>query len=177
MKTKLFIDGVSNRLVIGIINNNIIYKYIKINKNIVNILVHEIDNILKENAVDKSDISDIYIINGPGNFSSLRISCVFANTFSLLSNCQLFVLNSCQFQINNKMQLSIIDAKSNLFYVLWKNNIKLMNMDEINLISNKNKMIILNDYQNYDFQKSWNYNKNKFKKVELVKINYIKQPV
>lgn len=175
MITKLFIDSSSPRLVFSIIIGDLIKsKNIMTDKNMTNIFISELNQFLEECGVDKKRINELFFINGPGTFSGIRIGSVFANTFKTISNIRLFTLSSCQFQMTRKDQLSIIDAKSKLYYVNQSQTISLLTIEQINEVSIVKKLIILDDYLNYDFNLSWEYNKEKFSETLIIEPNYIK---
>ena len=178
MKPKIFIDSTSNRLVFAIIKNNEnIIENIETNKNMTEIFVSKLENFLKINKISKKDIHELYIVNGPGNFTGTRIGCVFANTLRIINNVNLFSISSCKFQKTKEDEISIIDAKSNLFYVIKDKKIVMLPYSEIEKIANEKGMSIINKYLEYDFNNCWAFNKNKFDSVEEVIPNYIKSVI
>lgn len=58
-----------------------------------------------------SDIDELYIISGPGLYTSTRVGVVFAKTLALLNpHLKLFTLNSLHFQAGQQKMISIIPA-------------------------------------------------------------------
>lgn len=175
MKPKLFIDTTSNRLVFALIfNDQNIIEIIETDKNMTDLLVKKLNFFLLTNNISKNNISDLYIISGPGNFTGVRIGSIFANTLKIINNVKIFCITSCEFQQTNEKQLSIIDAKSNLFYVFIKNKIEMLPHSKIIELAKLENLEILHNYLNYNFDDCWNFNKNKFEHVEEVMANYVK---
>ncbi len=180
MEKILFVDTCGKRLVLSFIfDDEIIDTFsIETNKNMTEIFNDEIDKFFIKNNVDKLDINNIYVINGPGSFVGVKVGLVFSNLYSFLNKAKLFSLDSCSFQSTSKNQISIIDARSNLFYtkVINKNEeIKLMSIEEINSIDSS--LTIIDNYDNYDFEKCWKFNKKNFKETKEEKGNYVKEPI
>lgn len=77
----LIIDCSLNYLEIGLINNkNIVDTFFVIqNKNLTKILIPSINDFLNKNNIDKFSIKNLYIINGPGSFTSIKLIAILAN--------------------------------------------------------------------------------------------------
>ena len=80
----LFIDTAFNKTILAIKKNDKIFKKeIKSDINISQVLIEETKEILKEAKIDKKDIKLLSFNNGPGNFTSLRISLAYIKSFSV----------------------------------------------------------------------------------------------
>ena len=98
-KFDLLIDGCLDYLEIAIIKNNKIFdlSFEIQNKNLTKIFNPSISHIIEKNNLKKEDIENIYIINGPGSFTSQKTVVIFANTFKkVFPKTNLFYLNSLQ---------------------------------------------------------------------------------
>lgn len=79
----LFLDSTGNNLIIGLINLNnqiIDFHSRKLNKNLTEYFVADIQTILKKNKIDKTAITKLYLVHGPGTFSGIRSSSLVAKT-------------------------------------------------------------------------------------------------
>lgn len=92
---KILLDGVIDYLEIALINNNNQIENsicIPLNKNLIT-LIHQTFVQIANNHI----IETILFINGPGNFTSLKLSTVFVNTYLFLfSHTKLKQLYSTQ---------------------------------------------------------------------------------
>lgn len=180
MSNILFIDTCNSRLVLSlIVNDNILdILYFETNKNMTEIFNDQVDLFLKKNKFDKKNINKIYVLNGPGSFVGIKVGIVFANLFGKLNNSEIYTLDTCSFQKTSEKQISIIDAKSKLYYCKFDfQEISLLSIEEINQIAKNKKYEVLNNSNNYNFEKCWKLNKDKFIKVNEVVGNYVKKAI
>ena len=70
--------------------NKTFIKVLQSDKFISDLLVHHILDFIKENDLKFEDFNQIYVNQGPGNFSSLRSSLSIAKGISLSKNLRLF---------------------------------------------------------------------------------------
>ncbi|MGL4647244.1 MAG: tRNA (adenosine(37)-N6)-threonylcarbamoyltransferase complex dimerization subunit type 1 TsaB [Mycoplasmoidaceae bacterium] len=178
----LFIDTSNKRLVLSFIFDDhiIAYKYIETSQNMTELFNPEIEQFFLENKIDKKKIEKIYLINGPGSFVGIKIGIVFANLYALLNRCEIYYLDSCSFQSTSAQQISIIDARSHLYYAKIMNEdheIELLNYDQIKELAKKKNLEIIDQYDNYDFQRCWNHNYDKFIKTTEIIGNYVKKAI
>ena len=95
----LFIDTVSpeNKIIIFDKEKIIsLYKY-KSNQNQASYILPKIEEMLKKNNISLKDIQSIGCINGPGNFTSLRIGIIIVNTLSYLLKIKTFSIDFLSF--------------------------------------------------------------------------------
>lgn len=97
MKVLAF-DTTSSSLSVALVENNI-----TLSKNTTTIrgkqselLIPEIEKILKENKVWYQDLDLISATNGPGSFTGCRIGLTTVRTLKLATNLPLVLLNSCE---------------------------------------------------------------------------------
>ena len=157
-----------------------------------------IKEVLDSSNIDKRNIDNIYVVNGPGSFTGIRIGLTIAKTYSYLLDKPLIPVSSLKalaLSTNKDLVLSIIKANSSNYYIgLYDNNYneiieeQFINKDNLKEIINKynpyiisNEELNINDIKinkiNLDFSKIINYYKDskKYNSYEL-KPNYLKLP-
>ncbi|MDE5767542.1 MAG: hypothetical protein K2H56_03230 [Malacoplasma sp.] len=181
-KFDLLIDGCLDYLEIAIIKNNKIFdlSFEIQNKNLTKIFNPSVSHIIKKNNLKKEDIENIYIINGPGSFTSQKTVVIFANTFKkVFPKTNLFYLNSLQWCITKNDEISFIDAKTELFYVA-SNNFKkpfLIKKTEVEKLSNQYNKYFYNLESKKNIFEKWEFNSKRFIPSDFIKPLYIKKPV
>jgi tRNA threonylcarbamoyl adenosine modification protein YeaZ len=157
-----------------------------------------IKEVLDNSNIDKKNIDNIYVVNGPGSFTGIRIGLTIAKTYSYLLDKPLIAVSSLKaiaLSSNNDLILSIIKANSSNYYIgLYDKDYnevieeQFINRDNLIEIINKynpyivsNEELNINDIDvnkvNLDFSKIINYYKDskKYNSYEL-KPNYLKLP-
>lgn len=181
-KFTLLIDGCLDYLELAIIQDNkIIDSLFEVqNKNLTKILDVNILKIISNNNLDKKNLENIYVINGPGSFTSVKSVVIFANTFKRIFNrVNLYSLNSCQWLITKANEISLIDAKSNLFYISFcsLNKPYIIKSSELEKLGNKYSMYFYSLDNKKTIEEQWEANKNKFVLSNSIRPIYIKKPV
>ena len=93
----LFIDTAFENTILAIKKNDKIFeKSIDDNMYISQVLINETKKLLKKANLDKKDITAIGINNGPGNFTSLRVSIAYTKAISYYLNVPIIPINSFQ---------------------------------------------------------------------------------
>ena len=126
----LFIDTAFNKIILAVKKNNKIFKKeIKSDKNISQALIEETKGILEEAKLEKRDIKLLSFNNGPGNFTSLRISLAYIKSISFYLKIPVIPINSFQVlalslkEVNSTSPIIIaIDARMNEIYWMYYQN-------------------------------------------------------
>ena len=126
----LFIDTAFNKIILAVKKNNKIFKKeIKSDKNISQILIEKTKEILEEAELEKRDIKLLSFNNGPGNFTSLRISLAYIKSISFYLKIPVIPINSFQVlalslkEVNSTSPIIIaIDARMNEIYWVYYQN-------------------------------------------------------
>ena len=198
----LFIDTSNDELIVALlVESNLISKKIKKSKNDHSVYtVKYIDDILKENGYFPNDVDNIFVVNGPGSFTGVRIGVSVAKTYAYLLQknvIQVSSLRAMSLSVDNKMAISLIDAKNNNYYVgiydMFDNSVsyetfttkedvleKIKKYDDAKLISNKSFKIESYEVEKVelDIENIVKIYLSEFKKVNVheVKPNYLKLP-
>ena len=119
-----------------------------------------------------TDVQKIYIVNGPGSYTGLRVGVIFAKTMGIELNVDLYPINLLEVLYATNHHNVAVDAKGKKHYVY--------NGVEHNLISNDlleenylvDPLIILEEFVNSDILKN-------AKKVDPLKlgVNYVKSAI
>ncbi len=80
-------------------------------------MVPEIDKLMKEYHISRSDISKIVVSIGPGSYTGVRIALTIAKVASLSCNCPIFPVSSLRVLKDfDKPSICVINARSGRSY-------------------------------------------------------------
>lgn len=197
----IFIDTSLSNVSISVIKDNKILSLIE--ENIPN--AHSIyttsflDKALKEANINPYDIDNIYVINGPGSFTGLRIGVTIAKTYGYLIKKELTPISSLKsYALSTNLpfpRMSIIPANKTHYYIgIYNENYESIIKEEFASHDTVKKLIdtyhpsligpddkLLGDYQinkvSLDILNIINYYQDK-EKVNYFKLvpNYLKLP-
>ncbi|MDR2823179.1 MAG: tRNA (adenosine(37)-N6)-threonylcarbamoyltransferase complex dimerization subunit type 1 TsaB, partial [Mycoplasmataceae bacterium] len=124
----LFIDTTQSTCYLAILRDDkIIGKFqTPTHNNLTDIAVEHIDALLKKHKVNRNDIKKIYVINGPGSFTGVRVSTLIAKTFAIVNNAILYSLDALTFQLPLPSGISLLDARGGHQYVMVKKDRKIL---------------------------------------------------
>ena len=114
--TYLFIDT-ANSFIISIIkdNNVIYYKNDESNSDTSSKVMPILDEAFKATNISINDIDKIFLVNGPGSFTGIRVGVTIAKTISYCLNIPLISLSELELlatvQTNKEYIVPIIDAR------------------------------------------------------------------
>lgn len=147
----LFIDTCTKYLILALYKDNDVIEYLQIeaDNNLSVLLLPKIDELLKKAGLKINDVDRIYVVNGPGSFTGIRIGVTTAKTIAyglkkeICTVSELEVLASVDTE--KKYIVPLIDARRNFVYTgIYKNNLELVlenkyvNFDEFynNILNN-----------------------------------------
>lgn len=118
----LYIDTSADDVSISLLEGS---KELKtINENIPNkhsvYTVNYINKVLKETSTTPEEIQKIYVVNGPGSFTGIRIGVTIAKTFAYLRNIKVVPISSLKalsLTTTGKTIMSLIDFKHGHYYL------------------------------------------------------------
>lgn len=118
--TYLFIDT-ANSFIISIIKDNkiIYYKSDVSNSDTSSRVMPIIDEAFKSTNLTINDIDKIFVVNGPGSFTGIRVGVTIAKTISYCLNIPLIVLSELELMAtsaNSDYIVPIIDARRGYVY-------------------------------------------------------------
>src|SRR5574344_1318100 len=182
----LFIDTSATKLIVAIIcDKKIMCKTIKDNSANLSVeLLPIIDNSLKECSLDIKDINKIFVTNGPGSFTGIRIGLDVAKVIGWSMSIPVITISSLEVIAsgsNDSMIVPVIDARNgNVFIAVYDNKLNVLTKDQFTNFEKFRQdlkdvtYIDTNDY-NVDLLKVINKHINdKVLNVHSLKPNYLK---
>ena len=155
----LFIDTCSNSLIIStIINNKIDYFFIDKNNNDTSSKVMKIIN---EAVPDIKIIDKIFVVNGPGSFTGIRVGVTIAKTIGFCLNIPIIELSELELlattNTDTKYNVALIDARRGYVYAgIYDKDLNCYMEDQHILLNDIKYPIdytIINSYDNIDLLK------------------------
>lgn len=113
----LFIDTASNKVIVAVFDdNNIINVYDEENGHDLSTRIFSIiDKVLKGANVVPSELDTIYVVNGPGSFTGVRIGVTIAKTMAWSLNKKIITLSELELMATTKTDadyvVALIDAR------------------------------------------------------------------
>lgn len=155
----LFIDTCSNCLIIStIINNKIDYFFIDKNNNDTS---SKVMKVLKEAVADINTVDKIFVVNGPGSFTGIRVGVTIAKTIGFCLNIPIIKLSELELlattNTDTKYNVSLIDARRGYVYAgIYDKDLNCYLQDQhilLNDIKYPNSYTIIDNYDNIDLIK------------------------
>lgn len=117
----LLIDTCTTNLIISIIKDDkILSQIIKQNDgNLSTYFTSYVNDLLKENSLSIDDIDIIFVANGPGSFTGVRIGLTFAKVLAWAKNIKVVPFSSLELLAStntNKINIPILDARRGYVY-------------------------------------------------------------
>lgn len=119
---ELFIDTASSRIILAVLKDHKIVSFCnEQNTHDLSIRIFPLfDSILKEANVSPNEVDTIYIVNGPGSFTGVRIGVTIAKTFAWGLKKKIIPLSELELMAttvtNADYLVSMIDARRNASY-------------------------------------------------------------
>ena len=121
--TALFLDTSSNTLIISIVKDNqILDKFVLKSAREHSIYaVEKLKSVMEKNNLTPNDIDKIFVVNGPGSFTGIRIGVTIAKTYAYALNKEIVPVSSLKMAILEFTEfdnyVSIIPDKRNYSYL------------------------------------------------------------
>lgn len=164
----LFIDTCTKYLILALYKNNEIIEYFQMeaDNNLSVLLLPKIDELLKKSNLEIKDVDKIYVSNGPGSFTGIRIGVTTAKTIAYGLNKEINTVSELEVlasvDTNKKYIVPLIDARRNYVYTgMYNNNLN---------IEIENKYIDLDEFYNF-LSKNYNINDILFVSNDSFNIN------
>ena len=159
----LLIDTCTINLIISIIKDDkILSKIIRQNDgNLSTYFTSYVEDLLKENSLSIDDIDIIFVANGPGSFTGVRIGLTFAKVLAWAKNIKVVPFSSLELLAStdtNKINIPILDARRGYVYAgCYDTNLSSLfkdtyiSIDELNDKLKDIKNIQYISYDEFDF--------------------------
>lgn len=165
----LFISTSSDKIYLAIFDNNEIKTE----------LIHQGHNdhtqtlygLIRDLDYDLDQITDIYVVNGPGSFTGLRVGVIFAKLLAQKNNANLYPVNALMLLSNMYNNQVALDARGGNYYMLDENN-EVILTKEINESTLVDPLIDLSKLINNDYLLS--LTPVNYLELEIV---YVKHPI
>lgn len=171
----LLVDTCTSNINISILNNKkVICEYVDyINSDMSSKILPILDNLLKEKKLELKQIDKIFVVNGPGSFTGIRIGITICKTIAWALKKDIITLSSLELmastETEKKYLVPMIDARrGNVFSGIYDTELNCIKEDR--LISINELINDLND--NYELLSYDNFNINNLRvpKPNVVKI-------
>lgn len=155
----LLIDTTTSNITVSIVKDqNILYKYQeKILTDMSSKILPIIDSGLKENKLTLNDIDKIFVVNGPGSFTGIRVGVTVAKTIAWALKKDIIPLSSLELMAttntSKKYIIPMIDARrGNVFGGIYDIELNIIKEDKL---INLNELIrdLNNDYEFISYDK------------------------
>ena len=155
----LFIDTCSNCLIIStIINNKLDYFFIDKNNNDTS---SKVMKVLKEAVCDINTVDKIFVVNGPGSFTGIRVGVTIAKTIGFCLNIPIIKLSELDLlattKTDTKYNVSLIDARRGYVYAgIYDKDLNCYLEDQhvlLNDIKYPDSYTVIDNYDNIDLLK------------------------
>ncbi|NLN80169.1 MAG: tRNA (adenosine(37)-N6)-threonylcarbamoyltransferase complex dimerization subunit type 1 TsaB, partial [Erysipelotrichia bacterium] len=116
----LYLDSANLELNVGLVKDNQLIDFISYlaNKKQSELMVVEINNLLKRNNIDIKSLKEIVVTIGPGSYTGIRIALTIAKTLAFSLSIPLYSISTLLSQkIKGVKIISLINARSNRSYL------------------------------------------------------------
>lgn len=140
----LLIDSATATLVVAIvIDEKIVYLYNKeMGKDMSSTIMPVIDEAFKTAGIKPQELNKIFIANGPGSFTGIRVGLTVAKTMAWTLGIPIIPISSLEVIAstpNNQNNIAVIDARRGYVYAgVYDNNLNII-MDDQHILFNEIK--------------------------------------
>lgn len=162
----LLLDTSSNNLIVSIIRNNeVLYFFNDINNNETSAKVMPaIDEAFRKTKLDIKEIDKLFIVNGPGSFTGIRVGVTIAKVIGYCLNIPLIPISELELLATTKTKATynvpIIDARRGyVFGAIYDKELNIVLEQQHILLTEleksypKSHMVITNDNMDIDIVK------------------------
>ena len=146
----LLLDSADKYLGIGIaLNNEIIDKvYFEAWQRQSELMVPELEKIIKKNNIDPKSINEIIVTIGPGSYTGVRIALTIAKIYAYSLNIKCYAISSLNILMNpNKPSICLMNARSNRSYFGVYDGKKLIEKDQV--LTNENVKKYIDEHKDF----------------------------
>lgn len=135
------------------------------------VMVPELDKLLKKHNIQRDDIKNIVVANGPGSYTGVRIAVTIAKTISATLGCDVYPVSSLQIlKDDDKPSICLINARSKRSYIGVYQNEKCLLNDQI--MTNDQVIEYINSHPDYSICGDVNYLEKEGKRSNVLKQMY-----
>ena len=156
------------------------------NKNVTDLIVASIKKLIVKNKIKLKEINAIYVNIGPGNFTGEKVGILICKAWAIVfPKIKIYAINSLELQIISRPAISVIDAKSNKYYLAIYDFKK--TIIEPCLVDQTTKNRLIKKYKKFNYYseefdngyKFFLQKKNRFKLANINKLEplYLKKPI
>ena len=134
----LLVDTSTSNVTISILSDNkVVCNYIKkIDSDMSSKILPIIDNLLKDNQLRLEQIDKIFVVNGPGSFTGVRIGITICKTIAWALKKDIITLSSLELMATTKTEkkylVPMIDARrGNAFAGIYDNELNCVKNDQL----------------------------------------------
>ncbi len=133
---KLFIDTATSRLIVGIYKDNkeLYSENVEAYNDLSSRVLPTIKKICEEVNIKINDVDEIYVVNGPGSFTGIRVGVTIAKTLAWSLNKKIYTVSELQLQASapkTKYIVPMIDARRGYVYAgVYNKNLKSIIKDQ-----------------------------------------------
>lgn len=133
---KLFIDTATSRLIVGIYKDNkeLYLENVEAHNDLSSRVLPTIKKICEEVNIKINDVDEIYVVNGPGSFTGIRVGVTIAKTLAWSLNKKIYTVSELQLQAScgkKKYVVPMIDARRGYVYAgVYNKNLKSIIKDQ-----------------------------------------------
>ncbi len=127
----LFIDTSVSKLILGLYKDEevLFYENIDANNDLSSIALKDLNIALNNNGIKAKDIDNIYVSNGPGSFTGIRIGVTIAKTLAYTINKKIYPISELKILASTSTDTNIlvplIDARRGYVYAgIYDQNLK-----------------------------------------------------
>ena len=127
----ILLDSSNTNLSVGLAKDNLLLDYISYEawQQQSEFMIPELDKLLKKHHVEKNDIEDVIVANGPGSYTGVRIAITIAKVLATALNAKLYAVSSLRVQKDCKNpSICLINARSGRSYIgIYKDQETILN--------------------------------------------------